>query len=100
MKTENRDEITSQCATAVQRHHHEAKYTPQNLSSNELVLSRPAWADFHMEAAYWDVIRDICVVEDIERNGFIEVAKRQRPNLSTDAAVRLRIARYFNDLPR
>src|SRR5271165_6860571 len=68
------------------------------IRSEDFRMRRPRWAGFRMEAAYWDILQDICAADNIRPTDFIEAAKHQFPELGIGAAVRVEIASYFRRL--
>jgi hypothetical protein len=68
------------------------------IRSEDFRISRPGWAGFRMEAAYWDILQDICTADNIPPTDFVEAAKHDFPELGTAAAVRVQIACYFRQL--
>jgi len=71
---------------------------PSGLTSNELAISRPLWANFDMEHEYWAPMAEVCKKQNITTNKFIENAVRLRPDFAVGAAVQMQILDYYRGI--
>ena len=73
-------------------------HIPISLPCDEMAVTKPDWADFEMEQAYWTSVEEICILEDITFDGLLEIAGLLFPDLPKRDAVQMAIISVYQQL--